>query len=461
MNIRNRARLSMAYLTLLSLLSSCGVDRWEEYAAQTELDQWIVEVMRENYLWYGDIPDDDQLNLFTAPQAFLKTVVSKEESNISYIDTVRNEPEPEYGFDYTLYRVANNDTAYHALVTYVLPHSPAADAGVKRGDWIMQVNDAVITQSNEKRLLDTGASLKLLLGKYTVENTPETEEQTGIVVAKGTTTIAAKAVVTDDPVHYYRVITTTQGTKVGYLVYSHFTPGTAANPELYNDRLRELSREFAAAGVTDFILDIRYNKGGSLASAELLYALLAPGNKLGTTLGSLEYNDRQTAKNSTMIFDRELLGTGENLNIRQGVVISSGATAGLSGILLNLLSPLSRWALVGSPVLCNGVATEPFINPSRTWSLNPVVCTVLNSAGESTSKSSFTPNISVNETTNLTQYLPFGDENEALLSAAISLIDGTATTTRQVVPNNFTPVRNVIHTPSRKAKEAATIAGKP
>lgn len=457
MKTRNILLTLTLFITTLPGLTSCGVDRWQEYAAETEVDQWIAEVMRENYLWYKDMPKEKELNFFIAPDAFLKAVVSKEDNNTSYIDTLYKEPLPTYGFDYSLYRVADNDTAYNALVTYVLPQSPAAAAGLKRGDWIMQVNDKVITSKNESKLFETGLALSLQLGAYTVQADPETQEQVGIVVKSGTATLVAAAVVEDDPVHHHQVITTANGTKAGYIVYSHFTAGTATNPEQYNDRLRTISREFAEAGVTHLILDMRYNRGGSLACAQLLCALVAPKSLLGSPLGSLTYNDKQASKNSALMFDSQLIGSGSNLNITQGFILSSGETAGVSGVLLNLLLPLERWALVGSSVSCSGVATDRFDNPQGTWSLNPVVCEVFNSLKESGRGGSFTTAQTVNETTDLSKFLPFGDKNEALLGTVIGLIDGTIKPTKAVAQTPSMKVKEVIHTPSRKTKENTTL----
>ncbi|MEG1564507.1 MAG: S41 family peptidase [Bacteroides sp.] len=416
---------SLLAFTLCGMLS-CGVDRWSEYAAETAFDEWMTQTLRENYLWYTEVPADKSLNFFTRPDAFLKTIVSKEDQ-ISFIDTLRKEPLPSYGFSYTLYRVADNDTAYNALITNVLPDSPAEAAGLKRGEWMMQVNHKVITKQNEPLLLESGKALLLQLGMYTTQKDPETDASIGIVIKSRTADLEARRVVEENPVNDYRVITASNGLKVGYLVYNRFIAGTAAEPQKYNDRLRTISREMATAGVTRFILDLRNNTGGSLECAQLLCSLLAPAEALGTPLGSLVYNDKQTEKNRDLLFDPKLIGTGVNLNIELGMIITSGTTSGISGSLYAWLAPLNKWGLVGAPLTCHGVATETFINPEKTWAFNPVVCTVLNSQKESYRGKSFKPHKSVNEQSDLHTFLPYGDEKEALLSVALGLIDGRLT----------------------------------
>ena len=65
----------MGVLALTSLFS-CGVDRWPEYYKWTGRDLWIDSVMREEYLWFEDIPDSKNVNYFLAPEAFLKSIRS-------------------------------------------------------------------------------------------------------------------------------------------------------------------------------------------------------------------------------------------------------------------------------------------------------------------------------------------------------------------------------------------------
>lgn len=458
MKIKNSQILPALFIALCSSLVSCGVDRWQEYAPLIELDEWMTSVMRENYLWYQDIPQDKELNFFLSPDAFFKTVVSKEDNNSSFIDTLRQTPPPSYGFDYSLHRVVMNDTAYNALITYILPNSPASRAGLKRGDYIMKVNNEYITKKSETRLLNGGNAINLLLGKYVappadVEEGEETED----VVQTGTAEMGAEQPVEDNPINFHTVLTTPTA-KIGYLVYSHFSAGPTPDSQTYNNELRSISREFAEAGITHFILDLRYNTGGSLECAQLLSTLLAPSAALGTPFASLEYNDKLTSKNHELTYDPQLIGTGANLNIRQGFILSSATTAGITGTMLNCLSPLERWALVGSPITCQGVATEAFISPKYPWSLNPVVCTVKNSAGESGRGGSFTPNATVNETNDRSTFLPFGDPKEALLSVALGIINGTYPPAKAEKPSaRMMPVKQVIHTPSRKAAARSTL----
>ena len=225
------------FITLILNLSSCGEDRWPEYAAETAQDEWIDSIMRKNYLWYQEIPQSKYLNYFSAPSTFLQSLLYRAQDNLySYVDTVQIVPEPTYGYNYIIQKALDNDTAYYALVSYVLPDSPASDAGLKRGDWIMKVDGEVILRTNQVELLDSGDAMDLTIGKYEMETVEDEDGGTSTVakvVETGETWMAAIRSVENNPIHYYTVLTTEAGIKLGYMVYSRFEDGTYASPEKY------------------------------------------------------------------------------------------------------------------------------------------------------------------------------------------------------------------------------------
>lgn len=459
MKLRNILFTPILFIGMLSGLFSCGVDRWSEYAWETDLDTWIDSVMRQEYLWYNEMPSVTPSDYFLAPEAFLKKVIyTTLDKNYSYIDTLDKVQLPEYGFSYTLFKNVDVDTLYNALITQVLPGSPAAEAHLNRGNWIVKVNDEYITSKNEKKLLQTGEPMLLTLGRYELQEVvdkndkedkedpdekedPKVEKEEekkddkdkkpvkmkGVVIETSTTSIGAERIVEDDPIPLYEILTSATGVKVGYMVYNHFTAGTSSEPEKYNNRLREISRVFASAGITHFVLDLRNNTGGTLECAQLLASLLAPASEVGKIFAYLEYNDKQSYKDFDLLFDPQLIGSGKNMNIQKGYILTSSSTTGIAGTFFDCLTPLGNWMILGAPLPSMGVATESFINPRHGWSLNPVVCTVYNSKGESHSGGSFTAQHSIAETSqeNLVTYLPLGDKKETMLGIALGVIDGT------------------------------------
>ena len=216
MKIRKLLYFPLLGLLALTSLFSCGEDRWKEYYPLTGRDLWMDSLMREVYLWYEDIPAANSLNYFQAPDAFLKSILSKNDKGFSTVDSIMDTPLPSYGFDYTLYKVATSDTTYTALVSYVAKNSPAEDAGLERGNWIMLVDGDSITKKTEERLIDGGART-LRIGKYVIvkeennggtegdtengENEEEEDKEVGIIQETGDVALPAVRPVTESAIY--------------------------------------------------------------------------------------------------------------------------------------------------------------------------------------------------------------------------------------------------------------------
>lgn len=434
-NLRKIILIPALIMVSISSFISCGVDRWPEYAHQTALDSWIYDIMQQNYLWYEALPTYDEVNLFQEPAAFLSKVKIRQDS-YSYVDTVMDAPLPTYGFDYTLVRSIVNDTAYNALITYVIPDSPAADAGLKRGNWIMKVDTSYISRRYETQLLQGTKAVELTLGEWKeveIESEIEGEDPTKVfmvVPIEGEPVeMPAARVVEDNPVHKYEILSATENgreIKVGYLMYNSFIAGTRTEPQKYNNELRRVSQEFAAAKVERVILDLRYNAGGTIDCVQLLGTILTSASRLNEPMAFLQYNNKNTDRDTTLIFDEKVLESGTNLNQSSLFVITSGTTAGAPEMLIHSLRIEDIYPIVsiGSATKGQNVATEQFINEEFRWSINPVVSTVYNAEHDSYGSYTPHPDLRISDN-NYSEFLPFGDPNERLLKVAIGVIERT------------------------------------
>lgn len=423
MKKRNLILFSLWGVLALSALLSCGEDRWKEYYPWTGRDLWIDSVMRQDYLWYEDLPSSKELNYFQEPPAFLKSLLSPRDKGFSTVDTLDNTPVPSYGFDYTLFKLATSDTVFNALVTYVMPQSPAAQAGMQRGEWIMLVDGDSITKKTEQLLVD-GGSRKLLLGRYVVQKDEE-DKEIGVIESDRNVTLPAARAVADDAIPAYRIIKIEgTGFTVGYLVYNQFVAGTEQDKEKYNNLLRSFSRECKSAGVNNFVLDLRYNAGGEMECVQLLGDILVPADKLESPLAYLQYNDKQPEKDRDLMLDSQLLQGGANLNLSTLYVLTGSATAGAAEMLINCLEPYMKVVLIGQTTKGENVATGTYLNPKYPWVLRPVVCEVFNANDKSDYADGFKPDLSMNETSYLANFLPLGNPEEALLNTALQLIVG-------------------------------------
>ena len=81
MKARNILILILGTLILPIYLTSCGVDRWKEYAGQTQTDRWIDDTMRVWYYWVDAIPHTNDLNYFKPLYTFFASLKSEEDQN--------------------------------------------------------------------------------------------------------------------------------------------------------------------------------------------------------------------------------------------------------------------------------------------------------------------------------------------------------------------------------------------
>ena len=451
MKAKNILAVIAAILIVSTWLASCGEDRWAGYAEQTKTDRWIDDTMRVWYYWREDIPNTNDLNYFTDPISFFRSLLSSKDGkggvHYSTIDTLqpvtRSIPytDHSYGFQFTTNRVENNDTALYAHILYVAQGSPAADIGLQRGDWILQMDGQPITQDNYTRLYGSTA-MELTVGYY--DATSDT-----ILSYNGRRQMAAARAIDDNPVHYRNVYE--RGSKrIGYLVYNHFSSGsteTGSNAGTeYDEDLRQAFQYFSSNQVNEFVLDLRYNNGGQLSCAVLLCAMLAPSSALGQTLGYLEYNTRANPRQAAFSLTPDLIGNGANLDLSTLYVLTSEQTASASEMLINCLRPYMNVVLIGATTEGKNVGSTTFTNEDLRVRMQPIVCKIYNALSESDYEDGFAADYPLNENSDMARFLPFGNEDELFLHTALGLIDGTLQTEEAVSASSLriTPLHSSV-----------------
>lgn len=451
MKARNLLIVLAGLLVMPLYFGGCAVDRWEAYAGRTQTDRWIDDTMRVWYYWNQDIPHTNDLNYFSPPFEFFASVLSEQDGKdgqpFSTIDSLdapatRGVPSTDYGygFQYTTNHVEDNDTALYARLLYVSPDSPAGEAGLERGDWILEMDGEPITENNYSRL-NGGEDITLTVGYY------DAAQDTILAYAEPQTLAPARTFY-DNPVHY-RNVYVSGSKRVGYLVYNHFTGGLTESSTEYDDDLREAFSYFATEQVNEFVLDLRYNNGGQLSCASLLCAMLAPSSALGQTLAYLEFNE--SIGEQEMVFDESLIQGGANLNLSRLYVLTSTETASASEMLINCLKPYMEVVLVGGTTVGKNVASRAFVNEELMLEMRPIVCKLYNADRESEYAEGFTADVSVDENGDMARFLPFGNPDELMLYTALNLINGTQSETQQTAAQTVTVKYNSV---ARKASQA-------
>lgn len=167
-------------IVILGLLafSACEKDDIDIPATDNEVNQWIEQTMRENYLWYSEFPDKSSLDFSLDPETFFKGLLSDKDgkdlpeghhyfSQLEKATVTKSiyDANNSYGFDFATSNLKDGGSTYKiAIVLYVLKDSPAEEAGLKRGDWILGVNGS-LGSIQDYDVLRSGGSVSLQLGK--------------------------------------------------------------------------------------------------------------------------------------------------------------------------------------------------------------------------------------------------------------------------------------------------------
>lgn len=173
----------------------------------------------------------------------------------------------DYGFS-VFYNTSERPTG-DLRIKYVSPNSPAAEKGLKRGYRITKLNGRTdLTTASDANVTFVGNAV---FGSATsVELTVQKPDGTSVdmTISRGS--------YSNNPIYHSSIITV-GSKKVGYIVYNSFTTNS-------KDALTTKIAEFATAGATELVVDLRYNGGGSVATADVLTNLIAPASLNGTTM---------------------------------------------------------------------------------------------------------------------------------------------------------------------------------
>lgn len=349
--MKRTAFYRLIYGTVISLtLMACGEDRSGEYYALIASKTWIYETMQQNYLFYEDIPAEESLDFFQTPETFLKNAASSRDQKngtlFSHIDSVNVSralsSSPTFGYEAALIRTGSGDYAIRVL--YTQPGSPAEEAGLKRGDWIIAANNKKIGSGDYSKYVSAPTqSYTFTLGNYNGEGFD----------TLGVTEIPAPRYIEETNLMKTSFITVGNRT-AAYILYNSFGADDT-------ETLQNMFVEIAARQPNDIILDLRYNPGGYVSTSQLLSTLLAPQNAMGQTFLNMTYNDK-IAKTESYLFEPSLIPGGTPLAYENLYIITSNNTASASEIVINCLRPYLKERLlqVGTATFGKNVAQSLF-----------------------------------------------------------------------------------------------------
>jgi C-terminal processing protease CtpA/Prc len=385
---RIKMRKFLLYVLLLFTLISCK-DEDDNIAPRQydfEIEDFIWEGLNTYYYWQNSVPDladnrfDSQksyanfLSQFNANHELLFESLLSDKDRFSWIMSDYTALEKQLSRIYTtsgmmigLGRTGNSDDLF-AFVRYVLPDSDAATKNIVRGDLFLSVNNEQLTVDNYRALLSSEVE------SFSIELAQINDQ---MVTPTGISVDLVKTEIQENPIHMHKLIEL-NNVKIGYLMYNGFVAD-------FDDELESAFTEFQTQGVDQLIVDLRYNRGGSVSTSIKLASMIT-GQFSGEVFAQTQHNDKRSSLNEDYLFE----ATAVQLKMDRLYVISSEDTASASEFLINGLSPYIDVIVIGDDTTGKNVGSYSIydwiddkgnVNPRHTWAMQPITLKIANSEG--------------------------------------------------------------------------------
>jgi C-terminal processing protease CtpA/Prc len=434
----------MIAILLIALITSCNEKKPVDNSHE-EVNNWILENMEIYYLWNKQIPS--KTNKTLSPDAYFESLLYKadrfswiQEDYVELLNSLSG-VNTEAGYDFMLLRMSENNSEVIGCITYIKPGTPAVNAGLKRGDYFLEINGTQMTIDNYSSLI-----------KKTAE--PHT---LGLAVFSGNTITGIKNVSLQVIKNYPEnpilldTIYDISGKKIGYFVYNFFAPDSGNGSIAYEKELNNLFAKFKTEQINELIVDLRYNGGGAVSTTEALASMIS-GRGENDLFFTMTYNDiiheyfssKQGADynksyfvNNIVRYDGNTVAERISINKLSGLstvyFIVTGNSASASELLINGLKPyMDNIVLIGETTYGKNVASITIYEEDKEkqktnkWGMQPIITRMSNSVGFYDYGDGFSPNVEVSEFEGK-DLKPLGDTDELMLKTTLNTIFGIDT----------------------------------
>jgi C-terminal processing protease CtpA/Prc len=317
-------------------------------------------------------------------------------------------------------RLALDAAARRLYVIESFEGGPALGSGVDRGTEILSIGTTGSNLRSVSSILASGGgeALTEALGPDTpgVTRAFQVRDQSGV---ERTTNLAKREFVLDPVSDRYGAKIIADGARrVGYLRLRTFID--TAEPDL-----RAAFASFKAQGVTELIIDLRYNGGGLISVGELLGNLMAEGRG-GQVFQYIAFRDSKAIENETSTFQIQ----PESIAPTKVAFIGDGSTASASEMVINGFVPYlgTNMALVGANTYGKPVGQIALDNPGCDDRLRAVALQIQNANRQGEYYSGLAATVPVTCSANDDYRFQLGDPDEPMIRGALNYLAGRSCT---------------------------------
>lgn len=237
-------------------------------------------------------------------------------------------------------RIQTDAATRRAFISEAFEGAPALAAGIDRGDEIVAIGTDANALRNVTDIIasEGAAGVTNALGPTTA-GTTRTLRVTGPAGTRTLTVSKSDYTLTPLSSRYGSQVIVDNGRNVGYINLRTFI-STADN------QLRSAFDAFRAQGITDFVIDLRYNGGGLVSTAELIGDLMGRNRTSSEVFSLTTFRPEKASNNATKRFSP----LPQSVSPVRVAFIGTGATASASELVINAFIPYlgNNMALVGA-----------------------------------------------------------------------------------------------------------------
>jgi C-terminal processing protease CtpA/Prc len=423
-------KLALGILIITSVVAmSCqeDMDDFITTSSNVEINDFVWKAMNVFYYFKSNVPDladnrfstneeySNYLSGFESPEALFSDLKVDEDRFSVIVEDYRVLEDNSIGISFQngmrfgLVLIEDSNQVF-GYVRYVVPNSPAETQGVERGMVFSEIDGIGITETN---FIDLLSPTQYAIGLA--------ELQDDQLVTTGQTITLTRTELTENPIHIATTLNINDQ-KIGYLMYNAFRSN-------FESQLNQVFAEFSADGITDLVLDLRYNGGGSVETAKDLSSMIT-GQFNGDLFAKLTYNENF---DDVSIFFDDSTADGENinnLNLNTVFIITSSSSASASELVINALNPYINVVQVGTNTVGKFQGSQVLydsddfrkqnVNPGHFYALQPLIFEIENAEGFTGFEDGLEPDVPLQE--DFFNLGILGDTSEPLLAITLQNI---------------------------------------
>jgi len=314
-------------LGLAALLADAWPARAQSSCTTFGQVEFVRLSMRYIYFWNREMADLPAAG-FDSPEAYLEAVrVRPLDRTFSYITSRAANDAFFSDSQFIGIGISTKQIGDQLRVAQVFPDSPASQAGLERGATFLEIAGRTVADYIARGDLGNAFGPSDIGFAVPVRFVDLAGVQRSATLVKRLVTI---------PTVSMTKIFEIDGKRVGYVHFRNFvTPST--------DALNAAFTQMKAAGVSELILDERYNGGGLVSVAQHLGGLIGGARTAGQVFAEFFHNDLNAQRNAILRFETKPVA----LDLQRLVVITTRASASASELVINALRPLMRVTIVG------------------------------------------------------------------------------------------------------------------